>query len=388
MSDRLRSDNIDQSSSSNEISLAESIERFRGFVGLCWASRMRFVRAWVIATILAVAYVLGTAKEYTVTTKILPYKSDRGSLGNLGGLAGLAGINIPIGMSDQVVPSDLYPEVANSFSFRRELAVRPLHFANGVYTYSSYFDSVYTLSPLQFMKKYVLFAPLTAYGAIRQASLGAATVPAASSLLDSLGLQQISVEEMQRIDDMKSRVVTGINKKTGIISIVVTMPDQLAAADLARLATERLASEIIRYESQKASEQARFLGEQQSLAEVRYREAQTKLAQFQDRNRSLVSAVPMAELQRLQADFTLASEVYRSITAQYEAAVVKKQEDTPMLTVLEPSVVPNQPSSPRKARTLLLLLVLGTLVVLVQLVAAVAVAGPASLQGKRATVVG
>jgi uncharacterized protein involved in exopolysaccharide biosynthesis len=383
MSDRLSSSSTDQSSSPDEISLAESVARFRRFLELCWTSRARFVRAWAIATLAAVVYVLGTAKEYTVTTKILPYKSDKGALGSLGGLAGLAGINIPIGMSDQVVPSELYPEVANSFAFRQELSVQPIHFTNGVFTYSSYFDSVYTLSPFQFVKKYVLFAPLTAYGAIRESSSGATAGGATSLRIDSLGLRQYSVAEVQRIDEMKARVTTGINKKTGIISIVVTMPDQLAAADLARLATERLASEIIRYESQKASEQARFLGEQQSLAESRYRQAQARLAEFQDRNRTLGAAVPMAELQRLQSDFTLASELYRSITAQYEAAVVKKQEDTPVLTVLEPSVVPNRPSSPRKARTLLLLLVLGTLVVLVQLVAVFVGSGSELAPGMR-----
>ncbi len=346
-----------------EFTLADIATAGRGFLRRCLLRRKLFGLWMTVCVGVALGYAFLSTPEYEVTTKVLPYRSERSALGSLGGLAGLAGVSIPLGSTAQVVPSDLYPEVAGSMAFRAELAERPIQFSVGRHSYITYFDSIHRPSVVELFSKYVLQAPLTAYAALRSALSPASEAGSPlDAVLDSLGIRKLSAGAVLTLDGMKDRVTTVLNKRTGIISVTVRMPDPVAAADLARLTAEQLTTAIIHYESKKASEQARFLGEQQRASQARYHAAQRALAEFQDRNKSLNSAVRSIEGQRLESEFALASELYRGITTQYEAALVDEREDTPVFTVLEPSVVPNRPSSPRKLRLLVLALLMGVVI--------------------------
>lgn len=343
-----------------EVSLVDLVDFARSTVRSCWARRLMFVRSIGVAVVVVLLYAFGSTREYTVTTKILPYRTERSALGGLSGLAGLAGVSLPLGSAGQVVPADLYPEVASSFSFRSDLAVTPIHFSDASRSYITFFDSVYAPSLVEQSVKYGVMLPLTAYEAIRgKLTPQTNAISAYVGAMDSVGIRSHSRRFVRIVDGMKLRVTTTLNKKTGIISITARMPDPVAAADLARVTADRLTAEIVRFESKKAAEQARFLGEQKDLAERRYRSAQSSVAEFQDRNKSLSSAVSQVELQRLQSDFTLAFDLYKNLATQYESARVKEREDTPVFSVIDPSVVPYAPSSPRKLQLLLLAVLVG-----------------------------
>jgi uncharacterized protein involved in exopolysaccharide biosynthesis len=346
-----------------EFTLDDIRNSSRTFIRRCVLNRWLFAK-WIATCVgCMLVYAFGSTPEYEVTTKVLPYRSERSALGGLSGLAGLAGVSIPMGSSAQVVPSELYPEVASSMAFRVELAERPIQFSNGRYSYLTFFDSIYQPSAVELFSRYVLKAPFTAYASLRSSLSPAADAGLSkSALIDSLGIRTFPAGIVETLDGMKDRVSTVLNKRNGIISVTVRMPDPLAAADLARQTAEQLTAAIIKHESRKASEQARFLGEEQRVATARFHAAQRAFAEFRDRNKSLNSAVRSIELQRLESELTLASELYRGITTQYEAARVDEREDTPVFTVLEPSVVPNRPSSPRKLRLVALALLLGVMI--------------------------
>lgn len=354
------SEKIGPSEDLREYGLAEMLVFGSEMASICWARRSLFGKSLAMCLTICMLYLWGSKREYAVTTKILPYSSERSTFDGLSSLAGAAGVNLQLGTSGKVLPTELYTEVANSFAFRSNLAVRQINFSAGHHSYDEYFDSVYRASPIELMTKYVLLLPFTASSALR-ARLTPSTEasPRNGHLLDSLGIRSHSVAFVKRVEGMKARVEIIQSKKTGIIAVTARMPDPVAAADLARITADQLTAEIIRYESTQAAEQARFLKKQQQSAEIRYKASQRALAEFQDRNKSLSSAVSQIELQRLQSDFSLASDLYKNITNQYEAARVKQFEDTPVLTVLEPSVIPNVPSEPRAIRLVLFSTLLG-----------------------------
>jgi uncharacterized protein involved in exopolysaccharide biosynthesis len=166
-------------------------------------------------------------------------------------------------------------------------------------------------------------------------------------------------EYLAIVEDLDNRLVVSIDKKTSVISITGLMPSPYAAADLVQTASERLMQRIIDYEAKKAGEQLTFIEEQYSQARTRYEQAQQNLASFADRNRSLVSPLSQIERDRLQSEFNVAFNVYQQLSGELQLARIKKNQDTPVFTVLEQVTVPNQRTSPRRSRILLFAIFVG-----------------------------
>ena len=77
-----------------------------------------------------------------------------------------------------------------------------------------------------------------------------------------------------------------------------------------------------------------------------YESAQQKLAVFDDKNQNVVTSLAKTERQKLQYDYDLAYEVYKSLAQQLEEGKIKVKEETPVFTIIEPIVIPIQKSEP------------------------------------------
>lgn len=338
-----------------EISIPELIDQTGAFIRLCFSNKWTYVKFWVPTIALTAFYVFGSTVEYTATTKILPYKSsDRSMLGGLSGLAGLAGINLGGMGGSQVLSSELYPDVVNSFSFRNELAQTPLKFENGERSYRTHFETVQQSSLVEQVSAYTIGLPRMALTKLR----GKRPVP--EQMIDSTTIRYSELY-LDLIGAMDERLSVYYDRKTTVLTITAKMPDPVAAADLARITGEQLTKVIASYESRKASEQAGFLTRQQQKVEDRYRRAQRALAEYENKNRGTIFATDKIEGQVLQSEFTLASDLYRSITQQLEASLVKVQEDTPVLTILEPAVIPVRATEPKRSFSLIVAFIFSTL---------------------------
>jgi len=139
------------------------------------------------------------------------------------------------------------------------------------------------------------------------------------------------------------------------------MPDRFAAADLVQTASQRLMQRIINYENRKAAEQLAFVAEQHKLSKQRYETAQRALAEYQDRNRSLVGAVAQVQKERLQGEYDIAFQVFQKFSLELEQARIKKNQDTPVFTVLERVAVPNVRTKPQRATIVVIAMMLGVL---------------------------
>jgi uncharacterized protein involved in exopolysaccharide biosynthesis len=166
-------------------------------------------------------------------------------------------------------------------------------------------------------------------------------------------------EYLKLVRELDQRLVVRFDRKTSVISITGEMPDPYAAADLVQTASQLLMERIIDYEARKAGEQLQFIEGQYQQSRARYDEAQRNLAVFEDRNRIQVSAVARIERERLQREKDVAYQVVQELTTQLEQARIKKHQDTPVFTILEHVVVPNQHSSPKRTVILLLAGIVG-----------------------------
>ena len=67
----------------------------------------------------------------------------------------------------------------------------------------------------------------------------------------------------------------------------------------------------------------------------------------------------MSNLQRLEADYSIALNVVQELASQLEQAKIQVNRDTPIFTVIEPVVVPTERSAPKRVLIVLIWLFLG-----------------------------
>ena len=317
---------------------------------------IRFIQVqfWRIAAFALVFGILGgiyaftAQKEYQAQAIILPElqsSSSFGKSGGLGALAGLAGIDLGMSGSTDAIRPDLYPSIIQSLPFLMHLSTQ------SVYVSESKKNEV--LGEFLRQKQQTWLGKLMG------------TKPKSMVLLDpnkASKTLEISLEKELLIKDIGKRVVAGFDRKTGIISISVEMPDPVVAAHVTQITIEYLKEYVTNYRTDKAKRQMKFIGGQVVDAKRRYQSAEVALASYQDQNRFLIIQTAKVQQARLQADFLMAQSVYNDLSRQHEQAKIRVEEETPVFKTLEPPRVPLLKSKPKRMTIIFTYLVLGTFV--------------------------
>ncbi|WP_266363300.1 Wzz/FepE/Etk N-terminal domain-containing protein [Tellurirhabdus rosea] len=317
---------------------------FSLIVATAWRERRTLAAGTLLAALVGVVYALLAPVEYVSEVRIMPELQARSALNlkRFGALAEMAGIDLPAVGSTEAIRPDLYPDVLKSTPF--------------------------TL--------FLLNQPVVSADQRRHRSLATyLTVGSPDWLADLLGREEIRVplpggesarlrlsrEQEELVSEVKERVLSDLDKQTGIIIIRVKMPDAEIAAQVNQFAVNYLTRYVIDYRTEKSRQDLAFLRQRQQEARHRYERAMLNLTGYKDRNRYLVSQVAGVEERKLQAEFDLAQTLVNSITHDYEQVRLKVQEETPILKVLEPPQVPTRRSAPRRTRLVLLFGLLGGL---------------------------
>jgi len=333
-----------------DFSVSELLRELLAFGEAVWLERRRLWRALAVTLPLGLVLAFGCQEEFTASTELLPYRSGP-SAGGLASLANLAGVNLPTSLADQTITADLYPVIAHTLDFQLSVAETPLRFA----------ATTERITMVRYLREHrsVMGKAGAFFSNVRYAvgsALRRAPRRGPETASDSGGppLRAYDRVYLQLVRQLDERLVVRFDRKTSVISITGKMPDPYAAADLVQTASERLMQRIIDYEARKAAEQLQFIEGQYRQSRTRYDEAQRNLAVFEDRNRMLVSAVAQIERERLQREKDVAFQVVQQLTTELEQARIKEHQDTPVLTVLEHVVIPNEHSSPNRTMILLL----------------------------------
>ena len=307
------------------------------------------------STVVGIVHALLAPVEYTTQVRLMPelQSSLAAGVSQFNSLAGLAGINLDrmAGGDAEAVRPDLYPNILQSTPFL--LFVMEQKITDP--------ESGRTLTVEQYLTEKKR-ATLT--GRLQESLSGwtdsAPSDPQRVATVKALqGVVAMDRKREKLAESLQKRIQADLDKKTGIISIYVVMPNPVVAAAVARLTTGYLTRYVIGYRTGKASQQADFLQERVSAARRRYESAEYALRNYRDRNRNLFLNVAQMEGQRLQADFTLAQQVYNELARQLEQAKIKVQEETPVFKELEPPQVPNLRSEPKRTQLVLVYGLLG-----------------------------
>lgn len=338
----------------NTIEIREEIDLIE-LVQLIWKGRRLIVWVSIIAVTFGVAYALLAQEEYEASSRLLPNENSGASnLGSLGGLAGLAGLNLGNSNDGKISP-DLYPDIVESTPFKLTLLNEPLYFQKigKEITSYEYFNNSSNNRTIGYIREYTIGLPSKIRSFFKDKNLE--TIPG----FDNHQVLHLTEEDIVALSSIEDRISVSFNSGDGLIYAQTKMPDPIAAAQLCKTLVENMTNEIIKFKIEKLRTNLEFIESRFNEANTEYMTHQKRVASFTQRNRNLTSPLVQIEYQRLKNDLDISFEVYKGLATQLEQAKIKVKEETPILSVIEPVIVPQKKSSPKRGLIVMVSLFFG-----------------------------
>ena len=320
----------------NEIDLMDILRRIVGI-------RKAIYKAAGIGLLIGIVVAISIPKQYTVTVTL---STEMGSAKE-GGLSGLAasflGNGVTMGDATDALNASLSADIVSSTPFLMELSAMKIPVTrNEVMTLDTYLDE--ESSPWW---NYVIGLPGMVIGGVK--SLFTEDEEGVmSSDKASQGTIELSKKELRKISTLKKMITASVDKKNSMTSVTVTFQNPMVAAVVADSVVNKLQEYIIDYRTFKAKEDCLYLEKLFKERQQEYYAAQQKYADYLDSHDNIILQSVRAEQERLQNDMSLAYQVYSQVASQLQIARAKVQEEKPVFAVVEPAVVPLDPSGTSK----------------------------------------
>lgn len=301
------------------------------------AIRKTLYKAAGIGLIIGILIALGTPKQYTVSITLSP---EMGSGKSGSGPASMAAsfLGGSIGSdSPDALNATLAPDIVASTPFLLEL------FDARVVSQDKQIDTTFT-AYLDEQKSswmgYVLKAPGMAISGIK--SLFSEKKEKTATI--QKGAIELNEKDAAKLGSLRQAITVEADKKTAITTLSVTLQDPKVTATIADSVVSKLQQYITAYRTSKAKEDCQYLEKLYKERQQEYYDAQQRYARYVDANSNVVFQSTLAERERLQNDMNLAYQVYSQVAQQLQVARAKVQEEKPVFAVVEPAVVPLNPS--------------------------------------------
>ena len=321
--------------------------------------RKTIYKAAGIGFVIGVIIAISIPKQYTVEVTLSP---EMGSVKG-GGLSGLAasffGSEVSMGDGTDALNTSLSPDIISSTPFLLELSTMNIPVSKDEnMTLNTYLDE--ESSPWW---NYVIGFPGMVIGGVKSLFAEEENESRALNRI-SQGTIELSKKESKKIEILKEMIVAAVDKKTSITSIAVTMQNPRAAAVVADSVVKKLQEYIIDYRITKSKEDCIYLEKLFKERQQEYYSAQQKYADYLDSHDNIILQSVRAEQERLQNDMSLAYQVYSQLASHLQDARAKVQEEKPVFAIVEPAVVPLEPSGTSRKIYVLVFVFLSVCVVI------------------------
>lgn len=321
-----------------------------------WAKRIFVIYVTAGFMVLGLLVALFSKKEYTASTIFVPQTSQQRGGSSISSLASLAGINLGQMGGDMLSPT-VYPQLLSNVDLIKELMYTPVKFEEWpekITLYDYYTDPEYNkMTFFGAVKKYTIGLPGVIIGAIK--GKDEENVDAAG--LD--GLEVYTEREYQCKKVLSDLISVSINDKDGYIELSVRMPEAVAAAEVATTVFNLLEKYVTEYKIEKAKATLDFVNDRFNEAKEDFEQKQLAYAKFRDANRGQLTATAQITEDRLRKEYDMANTIYTELARQKTQVELQVKEDTPVLSVVQPIVVPFERSKPRRAIILIAFTFLG-----------------------------
>lgn len=315
---------MNRSREEEEIDLWQLLQRVWQCRRLVFLSVVLFMAVGVVVAMLL-------PKEYKASCDMVPQTSHQSELKQMSSLASLVGVNIE-GMDEQAISPYVYADIMSSVNFRKELLSTPVYVAE---------------EAMQMTLRDYLLRDFEA----NDEEIIAVLMPD--------GVESISHADYTCFRELDNRVKLMLDDDKGLLTIEVLMPERLMAAQVAQAAMEQLQRYITRLRIEKVESNLAFVEQRYDEARSRFESVQARRARFRDSNRNTTRYAAQTELEKLDAEYALAADIYGELAMQRELAKIKVKETMPVLTIINPVAVPFRKNRPHRIIIIITFAVIG-----------------------------
>ena len=322
-------------------------------IRLLWKRKKFIFKTTFICLCLGIVVVLLRPKQYTSISTFIPQKTRTNSDQEiLDAYVQKEGPNIYDRL--EVGNAGLDPELVENISFRKKIIYMPVYESdNGEKISLVEYLSSDKYRPFHlgsWIRKYTIDLPAT----LRMAN-GEGIVN--KNMGKDTSLIILSRSEQQATDILQKGVTLWIGENNALLN--VTTEDPLITARLAQNILSLLKEEVTNYRSVKIEEQWSFLKQQQEIAiqelDTKRKEMtklQTTKHTLPTQNIDIAQSILLAEYQQLYSN-------YQNLSQRLERLKLKKQDTTPVFTMLEEIYVPYQASNTKQSIIITAFIALG-----------------------------
>lgn len=332
-----------------------------------WKGRKRLIFAAIISAIIGAFVAFTSPVKYTAKCVIFPQVSSKTG-GSLSSLASMAGINLSNANLSGGLPPEIYSKILMSRPFIQDIMNTPITIKGEqdkkIPLYEYYSDNKYQeFNLLGVVKKYTIGLPALIIGSMKkEEKTEEVDMSLTKYLEDSTSVIRVSKKEQEIYDAISSAIQYDYNTKEGLLNLSYTFSEPVAAAQICENLQRTLERYVVNYKVEKVRENLAQVERSFAKARIDFFRLQAEWANFQDSNRGLVTATARAQETRIRGDYDIAYAIYNELATQREQLQVQLKEQKPVLSVIDPVVVPLEKSAPRRGVILAGFLLLGVIV--------------------------
>lgn len=322
------------------------------------AIRKTIYKAAGIGLVIGIIIAISIPKQYTVEVTLSPEMGNNKGSGLSGLAASFLGNEVTMGDGTDALNASLSADIVSSTPFLLELSTMEISVSRDEsMTLNTYLDE--ESSPWW---NYVIGFPEMLIGGVK--SLLVDDDESIASIGVNQGIIKLSKKESKKIETLKEMITAAVDKKTSMTSVAVTLQNPRVAAVVTDSVVKKLQEYIIDYRTSKAKEDCLYLEKLFKERQQEYYTAQRKYANYIDSHDNIILQSVRAEQERLQNDMNLAYQVYSQVANQLQVARAKVQEEKPVFAIVEPAVIPLDPSGTSRKIYVLIFIFLSVCIVI------------------------
>lgn len=315
-------------------------------------NKKAFFYVMPLVFVVASLIIISVPRSYTCEVELAP-ETDASDLSSLGAIGASMGINLAgkLGNNKDAISPELYPDLMKSIDFcvglfSIEIQTKNKKIKTNYYDYlCNYQKSPWWDFPVLYIKSIVEGKDTSKF-----------------NVKKPVNPFQISKKQMDIVFLIGENVTCKVDKKTSVISIIVTDQDPLVCATIADSVKSRLQASITDYRTNKAKIDLAYYKKLYAEAKQSYEKSRQLYASYSDANQDLILESFKAKQEDLENDMQLKYNNYTSICQQLLAAQAKVQERTPAFTTLQSASVPIKPTKPKRMVFVLAMLLIAFVV--------------------------
>ena len=316
-----------------------------------WKARNYAIVTSVFFALCGLLLTLNSPNIYTAKTSFILKGGNAKKGGNFSNFASMAGFSLNQNNSNQEIPPELYPTFIKRTPFLEVLSKIKIPYDNDLILLRDYLTMKQPDDLWAMLKKYTIGLPGIIKTWIFQDTSGSMIKIQKTNESSKSGLRKFTAYEEQLFPKLKSAL--NISTENDLISLSYNSKSPEISAIVAYEALNLLQAEIIQLKTKSAKENLNFIEDLYKEKKYEYEALQDELAIFSDQNQNILSSVFQNKISRLEAELAISSTVNGELAKQVEQARIEISKATPIFTIIEPVIIPNQRSSPKRTSTVL-----------------------------------